>query len=74
MYKKFIFFSDYEIDAHPRVNSDQPFTNIKSCSFNKEDEILFLLGSIFQNVVLNRGKQITLIRSRTYDNGRSRRS
>ncbi|CAF1115678.1 unnamed protein product, partial [Rotaria sordida] len=40
----------FEIEADPRLGSDRPFANIKSLSFDQEDEILFMLGSIFQIV------------------------
>jgi tetratricopeptide (TPR) repeat protein len=46
----------FEIDADPRLNSDKPFANIKSHSFQKEDEILFMLGSIFQIAKIYRQK------------------
>ncbi|CAF1156111.1 unnamed protein product [Adineta steineri] len=44
----------FEIDADPRLNSDKPFANIKSYGSNKEDEILFMIGSIFQIIEINR--------------------
>ncbi len=45
----------FEIDADPRLNSEKPFANIKSYSSDKEEEVLFMLGSIFEIVKINRG-------------------
>lgn len=36
------------IDADPTLSGDKPFANIKKYSYDKEEEILFMLGSIFQ--------------------------
>jgi tetratricopeptide (TPR) repeat protein len=44
----------FKIDADPRLNNDKPFANIKPYSFSKEDEILFMLGSIFEIVKISR--------------------
>jgi tetratricopeptide (TPR) repeat protein len=43
----------FEIDADPQLNSDKPFANIKSHNSDKEEEVLFMLGSIFEIVNMN---------------------
>jgi tetratricopeptide (TPR) repeat protein len=48
----------FEIDADPRLNKDKPFANIKSYSYNKEEEeVLFMLGSIFEIVKITRSPE-----------------
>ncbi|CAF0815753.1 unnamed protein product [Adineta ricciae] len=38
----------FEIDAEPNLSTDKPFANIKGQTLNRDEEILFMLGSIFQ--------------------------
>ncbi|CAF1601953.1 unnamed protein product [Rotaria magnacalcarata] len=40
----------FEIDADPAFSGDKPFANIQSFSVDLEEEILFMLGSIFEIV------------------------
>ena len=49
----------FEIEADPQLNPDKPFANIASCSFDKREEILFMLGSIFQIVKVCRSSDNT---------------
>ena len=38
----------FEIEADPKPQDTKPFANIQKLSSNNEDEILFMIGSIFQ--------------------------
>ncbi|CAF2947885.1 unnamed protein product [Rotaria sp. Silwood2] len=45
----------FEIDADPQLKGIKPFSNITSLSyFPEEEEILFMLGSIFRIISINR--------------------
>lgn len=43
----------FEIDADPRLNVEKPFANIRYHSFSREEEVLFMLGSVFQIMDIN---------------------
>lgn len=44
----------FEIEANPNLQNIKPFANISSCSFFcEEDEVLFMVGSIFQLVAVD---------------------
>jgi tetratricopeptide (TPR) repeat protein len=48
----------FEIDADPQLSNDKPFANIRPYSYNEEEEeVLFMLGSIFQIVDIYRHKE-----------------
>ncbi|UJR26396.1 hypothetical protein I4U23_007728 [Adineta vaga] len=54
----------FEIDADPYLNEIKPFSNIKSQSYtNQDDEILFLIGSIFRiNHISTQHDGLTIVR------------
>jgi tetratricopeptide (TPR) repeat protein len=55
----------FTIDADPRRVGVKPFANITSYSyFSEEQEVLMMLGSIFQIVNIRRDRQISFIRIR----------
>jgi tetratricopeptide (TPR) repeat protein len=55
----------FEIDADPRLECVKPFANITSHSyFSEEEEVLMMLGSIFQLVNVRCDDQVWIIRMR----------
>jgi tetratricopeptide (TPR) repeat protein len=55
----------FEIDADPGVITSRPFANISAFSdFDDEDEVLFMVGSVFRLVDINRDddEQLWLVR------------
>jgi tetratricopeptide (TPR) repeat protein len=45
----------FEIDADPRIENTKPFSNITSLSyFPREEEVLFMIGSIFRLIEMKR--------------------
>jgi tetratricopeptide (TPR) repeat protein len=52
----------FTIDADPQLSSSKPFANIKSYNFNKEEEVLFMLGSVFEIVDVYRQEGIWIVK------------